>query len=286
MHSGHSITRFRRHPMLGLLLSGLMSSVVNCAHTRPPTVFVPQQLSAVRCYWTDGHPLAFVDADSVALVMSLERCRVADTGYMRLWLLCRNLSDRESLLDPMQVTAMSFVTPSGVWDGVQYLITWTNGAAPEHILGCRLAADGFVHDPTPFVIHDGEFGRAALASASTGRVLAGYLGDTVRGIDDSLPITGNQGPPLPAHDRGIGTITPNPGRGQLHLGFDLAAGTRASGEVFDVAGRSLRRFSLAGAGWTWDGRLGDGRAAPTGLYFFRISVPGGEPVVRRGILIQ
>jgi flagellar hook assembly protein FlgD len=49
-------------------------------------------------------------------------------------------------------------------------------------------------------------------------------------------------------------------------------------EVYDVAGRRVRseQRSLA-AGWqavTFDGRDGNGRALPSGVYFYRVSAAG------------
>jgi len=74
---------------------------------------------------------------------------------------------------------------------------------------------------------------------------------------------------------------PNPSRGIVEIAFRLSTDCRASVDVFDIAGRKLRRVfgGVAHAGShavTWDGRNEDGVAVPPGLYFVRANLPQGS----------
>jgi len=67
---------------------------------------------------------------------------------------------------------------------------------------------------------------------------------------------------------------PNPAPGQVWLRFELAAPARVSGEVFDLAGRRVRRLEArAGRGRQalyWDGRDQVGHPVPAGVYLYRL----------------
>lgn len=74
-------------------------------------------------------------------------------------------------------------------------------------------------------------------------------------------------------------VTPNPARGACALRFTLPLGGRVRAQVWDAAGRLVRRL---GDAWRpagvqsigWDGRDEGGRAAAPGIYFARIEWPG------------
>lgn len=75
---------------------------------------------------------------------------------------------------------------------------------------------------------------------------------------------------------------PNPFRDELSVGFALATPGEAVLRVFDIAGRLVRetpRTSLP-AGYeslSWDGRDGQGRRVPTGVYSVLVLRPGHHP---------
>ena len=70
---------------------------------------------------------------------------------------------------------------------------------------------------------------------------------------------------------------PNPFGTQTTIGFDMAdVDADAFVAAYDVAGRLVRRLSVAGAGsagryeMVWDGRSASGRDVPAGMYFLRL----------------
>jgi hypothetical protein len=81
---------------------------------------------------------------------------------------------------------------------------------------------------------------------------------------------------------GAPLIAPSPTSGPARLSFALPAAGRASVELFDVAGRSVRRLDLGerGAGVseiTWDGRNESGAAVARGVYLARV-ICGGRVI--------
>lgn len=76
---------------------------------------------------------------------------------------------------------------------------------------------------------------------------------------------------------------PNPANGGLAIACDLAAPARVTVEVYDAAGRRVRRLATdlpLPAGTTplaWDGRDDGGNALPSGIYLYRVR--GGEAAV-------
>ncbi len=93
-------------------------------------------------------------------------------------------------------------------------------------------------------------------------------------------------------DRGelrLGAPSPDPGRGRLRIPFTLPGEAPAVLTIFDVRGRvvaTLVQGTLGrGPHWAeWDGKSADGSAAPTGVYFYRLQVPGGVLTGRGGLL--
>jgi len=74
---------------------------------------------------------------------------------------------------------------------------------------------------------------------------------------------------------------PNPFRGATAIRFQLAQGGPAQVAIYDAAGRLIRRVldrSLTAGEWSvgWDGRTEAGAAAPSGIYFCRLSTPDGN----------
>ena len=88
----------------------------------------------------------------------------------------------------------------------------------------------------------------------------------------------------------VGYAIPNPASTESRVEFELAAAEDIRLDVFDVAGHHVR--SLA-SGWheagphgiSWNGRADDGRAAASGVYFFRLRT-ARETLTRRIVLIR
>jgi hypothetical protein len=81
-------------------------------------------------------------------------------------------------------------------------------------------------------------------------------------------------------------LGPNPCHGTSTLTFLLARDADVRVRVHDVAGRRVRtmevgRLPAGRHAWAWDGRIGDGHFARTGLYFVGLEVDGARIGVRR-----
>jgi hypothetical protein len=126
-------------------------------------------------------------------------------------------------------------------------------------------------------------GGSFLFTASFGQ----FLNLTVSGRADSLGTTPNS-KGLAFSPVGTGTGTqdapsvalrawPNPfSKGQLHVSFLGLFEETPRVEIFDVAGRLVRALSPSARGpsehwtWGWDGRDGEGRSLPAGIYLLRL----------------
>jgi hypothetical protein len=99
------------------------------------------------------------------------------------------------------------------------------------------------------------------------------------------PLTGVQDPSVPS-PLVASEPWPNPAGGAVRLRLSGGAAPEDRMEVFGLRGRRVREFGVSrdGAGEVcWDGCLRDGRRAPAGIYWLRIS-NGGESVGRRVVL--
>ena len=83
---------------------------------------------------------------------------------------------------------------------------------------------------------------------------------------------------------------PHPGHGSLRFSFTLPRETAVTVAVYDAQGRRVR--TLADGTYprgvhrlVWDGRDEGGAAAGTGIFFYRLSLPG-QIVTRRGLLLR
>jgi len=85
-------------------------------------------------------------------------------------------------------------------------------------------------------------------------------------------------------------ISPNPFNPATSVAFDLAVVQSVRLAVYDVAGRLVATLAdqVLPAGpheiW-WNGQSGDGRAAPSGVYFFWLEV-GGEVQIHKAALLR
>jgi hypothetical protein len=92
-------------------------------------------------------------------------------------------------------------------------------------------------------------------------------------------VTGGASAPLPGAALATAlTAGPNPAHGAVSLRYFSPAAIYARIQIFDAAGRTIRR--LEGPRWSegwqevaWDGRDEDGRAVPAGTYLVRVVMP-------------
>ena len=116
------------------------------------------------------------------------------------------------------------------------------------------------------------------------------------GLTGTYQVTVQTGPVV-----GVGGITPvetrlqavapNPSSGAIRIEYALAEPAAAGFDVFDMAGRMVARIPEerheAGA-WSarWEGRTGEGRPAPPGIYFVQMRVNGRRAGLSRIALIR
>ena len=88
----------------------------------------------------------------------------------------------------------------------------------------------------------------------------------------------------------LGNSVPNPASGESRVAFVLESPASIQLDVFDVAGRRVRNLESgtrsAGQHWaSWDGRMDNGRQAPSGVYFFRLQ-SGSRELTTRMVLMR
>jgi hypothetical protein len=132
--------------------------------------------------------------------------------------------------------------------------------------------------------------HAAVADPARDRMLVyGGCCDPFRGDVWALSFTPgppDEPPPPPPPPEALALAArPNPFSGETVVRYALPVAGRVDLTVFDVAGRLVRR--LAGEWQTadvhsivWGGRDRDGRAAPAGVYFLRLSAAGTSRTLR------
>lgn len=85
--------------------------------------------------------------------------------------------------------------------------------------------------------------------------------------------------------------SPNPTTHGASLALELKADTRTSAAVYDVAGRVVRRlfgdraFEAGRHTLGWDGRDDAGRQVAAGVYYLRLTAPGGE-ATRKVVVVR
>jgi len=86
-------------------------------------------------------------------------------------------------------------------------------------------------------------------------------------------------------------VSPNPMVKRSTLDFEVATPGQVEVRVFDIAGRAVRTLLDAerpsGPNTVvWDGRDDGGAAVANGVYFYRIEMPGGEPLAARFVVMR
>jgi flagellar hook assembly protein FlgD len=73
--------------------------------------------------------------------------------------------------------------------------------------------------------------------------------------------------------------------GQAVMSFSLGTAGYVVVRIFDLSGRLVRIFAedhpSGTYGLRWDGRLGNGRRASRGTYFYKVTLPDGKESVRK-----
>ena len=84
-------------------------------------------------------------------------------------------------------------------------------------------------------------------------------------------------------------VFPSPGRGPIRFRVSGARGGTAVVRIWTATGRLAKTWHIAATAaagaWTWDGRIGDGERAASGVYFVTVE-SGGERVRRRLVYLR
>lgn len=172
--------------------------------------------------------------------------------------------------------------------------------------GARLAgAGGVAFSPRPGTVDAAVLGAAGDGLAGGGDLVVvrlralkdGSPGVSLVSADardrDNRPVAlgaAALAPPAAPAATALGVIFPNPFRGELHIAYTLARGGHVRINVYDLAGRVVRRVEDGPrpAGFhvdVWDGRADGGRAAPPGMYLVRFET-GEVKQTRRVQLVR
>ena len=72
--------------------------------------------------------------------------------------------------------------------------------------------------------------------------------------------------------------------------YALERGGHVVVRIYDVAGRLVRNFEedqpAGNYGIAWDGRRPDGIRVPSGIYFYRVTLPDGQQVTQRTAILR
>ncbi len=103
--------------------------------------------------------------------------------------------------------------------------------------------------------------------------------------------TGQLAGAMPSGGVAVNTrAVPDPVDGVAVMRYSMESGGHVIVRVYDVAGRLVHRFEEdrpAGTyGIAWDGRRADGRRVPSGIYFYRVTLPGGKETVQRTAILR
>jgi hypothetical protein len=161
-------------------------------------------------------------------------------------------------------------------------ITYTSVATSSHEAGSNLIRADFTDAANRALLVNGTNWLAAVGLNSS-------LSSSDMTLKVTLEVTGGTDTPVdaPAGVAGF-ALEPNPSRGTVVFRFGMPRGGDASLDVYDVAGRQVRRLAKQDAAsggqvFAWDGIDAHGRLVPPGVYLYRLRGPGVE---RSGKLIR
>lgn len=85
-------------------------------------------------------------------------------------------------------------------------------------------------------------------------------------------------------------MVPDPVDGQAVMRYALERSGRVVVRIYDVAGRLLHVFEenqpAGNYGIVWDGRRPDGNRVPSGIYFYRVTLPNGKETVQKTAILR
>lgn len=128
---------------------------------------------------------------------------------------------------------------------------------------------------------------ASSFSKSTDVLFFAVPDQAIKGVCDGIAGKGGfrtkNGGRSPLKD--VFAVYPNPMNRQTQVEYSLKAPGKVNLSVYDLEGRLVQRIvdaeQPAGVYHTaWDGRGQDGRTAPAGVYFFRLSMPDKTKTAR------
>ncbi len=124
-------------------------------------------------------------------------------------------------------------------------------------------------------------------------VLAPHFGHLMEQAEWSADVTGVDGIAASAGPMALYPCRPNPAgpTTPAEISFRMPARARASLAVYDAAGRRVAVLldGVRDPGLhrvVWDGRDAGGKAAASGVYLYRLDVPGAPPLARRLVLLR
>jgi len=77
-----------------------------CASTITPALYIPEQNNGIKLIYRNGNPFAFGKNDSISFFVSIEPEVVVGKQYMRAWILLKNHSQNEMLIEPEKVASI------------------------------------------------------------------------------------------------------------------------------------------------------------------------------------
>ncbi len=81
----------------------VLTFILGCAQSQPPILLEPIPDENVTTIYSNGIPIASLNADSIFYLLSLDQVKVAGKQYFRLWVLVHNVADQTVLLDPIRL---------------------------------------------------------------------------------------------------------------------------------------------------------------------------------------
>ena len=165
------------------------------------------------------------------------------------------------------------------------------GAADTHLLAFMNPTNGVYWAPRSAALFTTTVDRPYIAQQTGWYAVVVVLDNADTGrftLRVSSPVVAVEGASRPARDA-LTSLTPNPARGPVNVGFALARDAEPAFELLDAQGRLLNRWSRGTfASGHWEVRLlaGDdqGRALAPGLYFVRMRL-GSRTVATRKLAV-
>jgi hypothetical protein len=82
---------------------------------------------------------------------------------------------------------------------------------------------------------------------------------------------------------------PNPFNAETRIAFSMTEAGRAELRIYNILGQTVRAVDFAGLGagrheWNWDGKVGGGGVAPSGIYFYRVTTLRSSAIDRMVLL--